>query len=285
MESVHEPVDGVNQRSRVARREFLRIGAIGGAAVAAGAVASRWMPDLRQRGLLSADGVFDAASIAWADSLYIEAFPTSPLVLNPFTDPLVIPWALRPELDFASWENPPGPGEGQQNSLGNDKHQRWCGQDRVTGATEPLVYRIELTVAEHSFISKDKQVLPIDKDGKPTVSFDASGRRVAAGPRSLPASTIYGFNGQFPGPMINAEYGQPVLVRFINKLDENPYNLDRQDFGVPGPEYSFLTHLHNGHSAPESDGNPAYSMTRGPKNHGYRAWNVGRQLVPELAGR
>ena len=83
METVHEPLDGVNQKSRVARREFLRLGAIGGAAVAAGAVATTWMPDLRQRGLLSTDGVFDAASIAWADSLYKEVFPTSPLDPEP----------------------------------------------------------------------------------------------------------------------------------------------------------------------------------------------------------
>ena len=79
METVHEPLDGVDQKSRVARREFLRLGAIGGAAVAAGAVASTWMPDLRRRGLLSTDGVFDAASIAWADLIYNEVYPTSPL--------------------------------------------------------------------------------------------------------------------------------------------------------------------------------------------------------------
>ena len=95
------------------------------------------------------------------------------------------------------------------------------------------------------------------------MSFDASGNQVAAGPRDLPASTIYGFNGQFPGPMINAEYGKPALVRFVNKLDEDEKNLDRQDFGAP--DYSFLTHLHNGHTAPESDGNPRYSMNYGPE--------------------
>ena len=89
-----------------------------------------------------------------------------------------------------------------------------------------------MKVGEHWFTTS--QVLPIDKDGKPTGSFDASGKRVPAGPRPLPASTIYGFNGTFPGPMINAEYGQPALVRFVNKLDENEKNLDRQDFGSPG---------------------------------------------------
>ena len=84
---------------------------------------------------------------------------------------------------------------------------------------------------------------------------------------SLPLSTIYGFNGTFPGPRINAEYGKPCLVRFENHLDENPLGLDRQDFGAP--DWSFLTHLHNGHTAPESDGNPHYSMTRGPQHEGY----------------
>ncbi len=85
--------------------------------------------------------------------------------------------------------------------------------------------------------------------------------------RSLPPSTIYGFNGTFPGPRINAEYGRPVLVRFENHLDENPLNLDRQDFGTK--DFSFLTHLHNGHTAPESDGNPHYSKLFGPRAEGY----------------
>ena len=34
------------------------------------------------------------------------------------------------------------------------------------------------------------------------------------------------------------------------------------------PDYSFLTHLHNAHTAPESDGNPHYSMLHGP----YERW-------------
>jgi FtsP/CotA-like multicopper oxidase with cupredoxin domain len=257
----------MNQKPGVPRREFLRLGAIGGAAVAAGAVASTRFADLRQRGLLSPDGVFDAASIAWADSLYEEKFPTSPLILYPFSDELPIPQALRPEPygDWSNWSDSPGPGDGRQNSIGNDRHQRWCNEDRVVGADKPLVYKIVLKVEEHSFTTS--KVLPIDNNGQPTGSFDQFGRAVKAGPRYLPPSTIYGFNGTFPGPMINAEYGQPALVRFINKLGVNEKNLDRQDFGAP--DNSFLTHLHNAHTAPESDGNPGYSMNHGPYNHGY----------------
>ena len=253
------------------RRSFLKWGAAGTAAVALGASGKLIVPELRKRGLMTADGLFDAGSIAWADVVYKEAFPTSPLILNPFSDSLPIPKALAPVADPSSmmdpWKKmsaPPGGGYGQQNSLGNEQHQMW----RPPGGTvDPIVYQIKLQVNTHSLTSS--QVLPINSLGQPTVSFDAAGKTYPAGTiRTLPPSTIYGFNGQFPGPMINAEYGKPCLVRFENHLDENPLNLDRQDFGAP--DWSFLTHLHNGHTAPESDGNPHYSMTRGPKSHGYK---------------
>jgi FtsP/CotA-like multicopper oxidase with cupredoxin domain len=152
---------------------------------------------------------------------------------------------------------------GQQNSLGNQRHQMWSDQ---VGSPDPVVYKLDLLLRQHAFTTS--RVLPIDAQGRPTVSFDSNGKPVAAGvQRSLPLSTIYGFNGTFPGPRINAEYGRPALVRFINRLDENPLGLDRQDFGAP--DWSFLTHLHNGHTAPESDGNPHYSLRYGPQKMGY----------------
>ncbi len=251
----------------VSRRTLLRLGAAGGFGVAVVAAQGLGGPRLQQNGLLSFDGVFDAASTALADTLfYTEVFPTSPLIQKPFQDALPIPMAMRPyaPTTYRSWSSPPGPGYGQQNSLGNQAHQKWSSD---VGSPDPLVYKIDVLVSTHSFTTSP--VLPIDANGKPTVSFDSSGKTYAAGTvRNLPASTIYGFNGTFPGPRINAEYGQPALVRFTNRLDENPNNLDRQDFGAP--DYSFLTHLHNGHTAPESDGNPHYSMRYGPQHHGYR---------------
>ena len=45
-----------------------------------------------------------------------------------------------------------------------------------------------------------------------------------------------------------------------------PATFDRQDFGAP--DHSFLTHLHNGHTAPESDCNPNNTMTK-IGAHGY----------------
>ena len=260
--------DIVNNHEPFPRRTFLKLGAAGTAAVAVGVAGSTIVPKLRQKGLMSADGLFDSASIVWADKIYREVYPVSPLILAPFLDPLTVPKALAPTpySEYSGWKKPPGPGVGQQNSLsGNNSetHQIWPSK---LGYPDPLVYTISVELNTHSFTSS--QVLPINSLGQPTVSFDATGKTYAAGTiRMLPASTIYGFNGTFPGPMINAEYGKPVLLRFQNNLDENPLNLDRQDFGAP--DWSFLTHLHNGHTAPESDGNPHYSMRYGPKAHGY----------------
>jgi len=241
--------------TKFSRRDLMKLGATGAAAVFL--AGSRLITDINN------------ISIAEADStLYLEAFPTSPLILSPFTDELIIPKALAPIAKSVvdTWNNPPGSGPGQQNSLGNSQHQIWPNNPRV-GYPDPLVYKIDVQLNTHIFTTS--RVLPIDNNGKPTISYDASGNTYPAGSiRSLPASTIYGFNGTFPGPRINAEYGKPALVRFTNRLDENPDNLDRQDFGAP--DYSFLTHLHNGHTAPESDGNPNYSMNYGPKYYGYK---------------
>ena len=260
---VQEPSVPTAHDSSLQRRTILRVGA--GVVTGAAVLGARdlWVPSMARRGLLSPDGAFGAASTALGDAVFFtEAFPTSPLILSPFTDKLNVPKALAPTETtvFSGWTDPPGPGDGQQNSLRNERHQKWSSD---ISCPDPLVYQIDLQVAPHSFTTS--QVLPIDRKGQPTVSFDANGKPMAKGAkRTLPPSTIYGFNGQFPGPMINAEYGKPALVRFSNHLDENPYGLDRQDFGAP--DYSFLTHLHNGHTAPESDGNPHYAYTRGPKS-------------------
>ena len=248
------------------RRNVLRLGALGVTGVALAGAKATLAPYLASRGLLSADGVFAAAATAITDLVYLEVFPTSPLILEPFKDELNVPKAARPVegADYSSWSKPPGPGYGQQNSLENERHQKWSSD---IGCPDPIVYKLDVRVAGHSFTRSP--VLPIDKNGRPIASYDSDGKTYAAGTkRSLPESTIYGFNGVFPGPMINAEYGKPCLVRFENHLDENPGNYDRQDFGTK--DLSFLTHLHNGHTAPESDGNPHYSMRNGPRYEGYR---------------
>src|SRR3954447_18623517 len=114
-------VDDLLEPRGMSRRNVLRLGALGVAGAALVGGRSLAEPYLSSRGLMSADGVFAAAATAITDAVYIEAFPTSPLILKPFSDPLPIPPAAKPvpKSEYSSWAKPPGPGVGQQNSLGN----------------------------------------------------------------------------------------------------------------------------------------------------------------------
>jgi len=58
-------------------------------------------------------------------------------------------------------------------------------------------------------------------------------------------SYIWGFNGQYPGPTILNAYGIPSLVRFKNSLPATTTSFGTNKTTV---------HLHNGHTASESDG-------------------------------
>ncbi|MFT4540872.1 MAG: FtsP/CotA-like multicopper oxidase with cupredoxin domain [Planctomycetota bacterium] len=65
----------------------------------------------------------------------------------------------------------------------------------------------------------------------------------------LPPSIVWGFNGHPLGETYYANYGEPFLVRFNNDL---PIDGDGTGFGKP----ETTIHLHNAHTASESDGNP-----------------------------
>jgi FtsP/CotA-like multicopper oxidase with cupredoxin domain len=68
-------------------------------------------------------------------------------------------------------------------------------------------------------------------------------------PDFLQPTTLWGFDGIFPGPLLVARYGEPILVRQFNELPEQ-----NNGFGLN----STTTHLHNGHTPSESDGFPCY---------------------------
>jgi FtsP/CotA-like multicopper oxidase with cupredoxin domain len=250
-----------------------------------------------------------------------DLYPTSPFILNPFTEPLPVPaamkpgyrnpdgtisaggpqdWTVRVKNGGAGGVSVPSANPGAQDAFGerpvpNDgrsfqfvdhlgnirvqtmnyggakagTHQLYPGgrgtsYPRLAGqaktafdllASNPILYHIRVQVATHSWTKSDVQ--PIDVNGNVLAALPPGApvvRGTAPGSFKLPDSTIYGFNGSFPGPMINFEYGKPAIVRFENDLDNNPGCLDRMDFGAP--DWAFLTHLHNGHTAPESDGQP-----------------------------
>jgi FtsP/CotA-like multicopper oxidase with cupredoxin domain len=60
----------------------------------------------------------------------------------------------------------------------------------------------------------------------------------------------WGFDGSTPGPTYHARYGEPVLVRRFNNLP--PVGQSKVAFALP----STTSHLHNFHTASESDGYP-----------------------------
>lgn len=74
-------------------------------------------------------------------------------------------------------------------------------------------------------------------------------------------SVIWGYDGMYPGPTFASRHGVPILVRIVNELYELYYDENgvRRPRDIPGgfgdPRIS--THLHNGHTGSESDGNPA----------------------------
>ena len=63
-------------------------------------------------------------------------------------------------------------------------------------------------------------------------------------------SSAFPYPASTPGPTYAARYGEPVLVRLYNSLPTVGHA--KVFFALP----STTTHLHNGHTASESDGNP-----------------------------
>jgi FtsP/CotA-like multicopper oxidase with cupredoxin domain len=294
----------IAQLSRVSRRQLFKLGLLAGGT---GLVGSRaWAQTC-------VDQTPVDIALAEKGCGTLELFPTSPFILNPFTDQLPIPTAMKPgfrqqsdgQLDpnaTNAWQvrikngknqtviSRPGPGSGDQDSFGARSrvsvdpatgisynlpdagtHQLWTDGSGVSGSSvagspwfpmaDPILYHIRLQVAKGSFTTS--AVRPIDLKGKPVTPPPSSGAVFDSvkGGYLLPSNTLYTFNGTFPGPMINLEYGRPVVVRFENDLDLNPMCLDRQDFGAP--DWAFLTHQHNGHTAPESDGQPHHMTDHG----------------------
>jgi FtsP/CotA-like multicopper oxidase with cupredoxin domain len=254
MKSRTKSPEPASQPTTLGRREVLKAAAASAATLAVGSIASPARADRgrRPRGP-SCTGL--AAN---------ELMPLSPLVLSPFTVPLANPF-LAPAspataAEIAAGVNPNLPVAGLQDSLGH-AHQAWPGNLSTSIPTlhkmpQPVVYKATMRVGQHLYHAGPVRTLVPHRN--------TSGSLVPAGtviPRLNP-TTIYGFNGGFYGAVtIFAEYGKPILFRIENRLDLNPRNLDRGDFG--SPERGFLTHLHNGHTAAESDGNPHHNI------HGY----------------
>jgi spore coat protein A len=84
--------------------------------------------------------------------------------------------------------------------------------------------------------------------------------------RDLPDTDLYGYNGLYPGPTIEARVDQPIEVKYINNLgDTHMFNVDECPHG---PNYwqdtaRTVPHLHGGHVPSRFDGQPEYDFMPG----------------------
>jgi spore coat protein A len=78
-------------------------------------------------------------------------------------------------------------------------------------------------------------------------------------PAKFPATTVWGYEGSFPGPTIEARRDKPVAVKWINELPQ--HHLFPVDTTLHGsepwqPEVRTVVHLHGAHTKPQFDGYP-----------------------------
>jgi spore coat protein A, manganese oxidase len=89
--------------------------------------------------------------------------------------------------------------------------------------------------------------------------------------RDLPPTTIWGYNGMYPGPTFEVRRNQPIFVKWENKLPfEHLLPVDRTIHGAEPdkPSVRTVVHLHEGRLRPENDGYPEAWFTRDFKNVG-----------------
>lgn len=86
----------------------------------------------------------------------------------------------------------------------------------------------------------------------------------------FPLTTLWGYNGMYPGPTIETRKNQKIKVEWINNLpNTNKHLLDyAYDTFLHGanmgePRVRAVVHLHGGHVPPESDGWPLAWITPG----------------------
>ena len=80
----------------------------------------------------------------------------------------------------------------------------------------------------------------------------------------LPPTTLWGYNGSYPGPTFEARTGQPVSVRWNSNLpNRHLLPVDSTLHGAMGPEVRNVVHLHGAKVLPTSDGRPEAWFTPG----------------------
>ncbi|MBI2883752.1 MAG: multicopper oxidase domain-containing protein [Candidatus Methylomirabilis oxyfera] len=212
-------------KARLSRRELLRMGLVTGGAA------------LVMHGL-------EGARLAWADAkvqsgpvclgIPQDVWINDPTTLisppnTPFVDPLPIPAVIQTTILQPAPTKGPNPVASALTGFAEatrPEHQRWeefGGRATGPGFSGPQYELIEQALSANFYPAVD----------------------------GVPPSTIWTFvdatNGNAGALLIKARYGEPVVVRIHNALSDV-----NDGFGCNQTS----THLHNGHTASESDGGP-----------------------------
>lgn len=82
----------------------------------------------------------------------------------------------------------------------------------------------------------------------------------------LPPAKVWGYEGQYPGPTIEALRGRPIAIRWENHLPlQHIFEVDQRVHGAmpPAPAVRTVPHLHGSRSSSSSDGLPEKWFTPG----------------------
>ena len=91
--------------------------------------------------------------------------------------------------------------------------------------------------------------------------------------RDLPPTTVWGYNGIYPGPTFNIHRGETINVRWTNSLTDGlgtpldhllPYDTTVHGAGPSFPEARVSTHVHGAVTDEASDGFPEHWFTADP---------------------
>lgn len=89
----------------------------------------------------------------------------------------------------------------------------------------------------------------------------------------LPATTVWGYNGLYPGPTFEVDRGETIKVRWTNDLRDNtgapldhllPYDTTVHGAGPMFPQARVVTHVHGAVTDELSDGFPEYWVSADP---------------------
>ena len=92
------------------------------------------------------------------------------------------------------------------------------------------------------------------------------------------ATTVYGYDGQYPGPTFKTKVGAPVVLRTSNQLPNYP--------GLPAPLFQRVgVHLHGGHNPAHTDGYPSFVVNPAANGQAgmYRDYYYAN-TVPKISG-